>query len=146
MRSASSKISNANKRKNKAYRTYKKKIEINGENVLLEEINKLEKETVINFELLDKKRNELQDIRNKKMEGVKLRSRVRWISDGEKATKYFCNLEKRNFVSKWMNSLIKENGSTTNIQSELLQETMNLYKKLYTKKRQKRSKLESFGK
>ena len=38
-----------------AYTSYKKKIEINRENVLLEEINKLEKETVINFELLDKK-------------------------------------------------------------------------------------------
>ena len=34
---------------------------------------------------------------------------------------------------KCMNNLIKENGSTTNIQSELLQETMNFYKKLYTK-------------
>ena len=33
-----------------------------------------------------------------------------------------------------MNSLIKENGSTTNIQSELLQETMNFYKKLYMNK------------
>ena len=33
-----------------------------------------------------------------------------------------------------MNSLIKENGSTTNVQSELLQETMNFYKKLNTKK------------
>ena len=68
------------------------------------------------------------------MEGVKIRLRVRWVSDGEKATKYFCNLEKRNFVSICMNSLIKENGSTTNVQSELLQETMNFYKKLYTKK------------
>ena len=81
-----------------------------------------------------KKRNELQVIRNKKMEGVKIRSRVRWISDGEQAIKYFCNLEKKNFVSKCMNSLIKENGSTTNIQSEILQETMNFYKTLYTKK------------
>ena len=68
------------------------------------------------------------------MEGVKIKSSVRWISNGEKATRYFCNLEKRNFVSKYMNSLIKENGSTTNIQSELLQETMNFYKKLYMKK------------
>ena len=67
------------------------------------------------------------------MEGVKITSRVRWISDGEKATKYFYNLEKRNFVSKCMNSLIKENGSTTNVQSELLQETKNFYKKLYMK-------------
>ena len=64
----------------------------------------------------------------------------------KKQPNIFYNLEKRNFVSKCMNSLIKENGSTTNVQSELLQETMNFYKKLYTKKRQKRNKLESFVK
>ena len=72
-----------------AYTSYTKKIEINPEIVLLEEINKLEKETVINFELLDKKRYELQDIRNKKMEGVKIRSRIRWISDGKKQQNIF---------------------------------------------------------
>ena len=44
-------------------------MEINRENVLLEEINRLEKETVINFELLGKIHNELQDIRNKKNGG-----------------------------------------------------------------------------
>ena len=38
-----------------AYTSHKKKMEINRENVLLEEINTLEKETVINFERLDKK-------------------------------------------------------------------------------------------
>ena len=67
-----------------------------------------------------------------------------------KSNKYFCNPEKRNFVSKCMNSLIKENGSTTTVQSEVLQETMNFYKKkiyIYINvKRQKRSKLESFVK
>ena len=110
-----------------AYTSYKKKIEINREKVLLEEINKLEKEAVLNFELLDKKRNELQDIRNKNMEGVKTRSRLRSISNVENATKYFCSLEKRNFISKCMNSLIKENGSTTYVQSELLQETIKSY-------------------
>ena len=39
-----------------AYALYKKKMELNRENVLLEEISKLEKETIINFELLDQKK------------------------------------------------------------------------------------------
>lgn len=30
------------------------------------------------------------------MEGVKIRFRAKWISEGEKVTKYFCNLENRN--------------------------------------------------
>ena len=45
----------------------------------------------IDHKLLDEKPYDLQEIRNKKMEVVKIRSRVRWISDGEKVTKYFCN-------------------------------------------------------
>ena len=109
-------------------------MEANHENDLLEEIDRLEKAKEINCELLDKKRNDLQEIRNKKMEGVKTRSRVRWISDGEKVTKYFCNLEKRNFVSKCMNSLKKNNGETINDQPEILNETMQFYKTLYSKK------------
>ena len=38
----------------------------------------------------------------KSMEGVLLRSKARWVAEGEKITKYFCSLEKRNFISKQM--------------------------------------------
>ena len=126
-----------------AYTSFKKKMELNHENDLLEEIDRLEKAKEINFELLDKKRNDLQEIRNKKMEGVKIRSRVRWISDGEKVTKYFCNLEKRNFVSKCMNSLKKNNGEIINDQPEILNETMQFYKTLYSKKDRNSMDIES---
>ena len=36
----------------------------------------------------------LVDIRQKKMEGVLLRSRVRWVGEEDKITKYFCSLKK----------------------------------------------------
>ena len=36
------------------------------------------------------------------MEGVLLRSKARWVAEGEKITKYFYSLEKRNFISKQM--------------------------------------------
>ena len=118
-------------------------MEINHENKLLDEIEKLEKANNINHELLQRKRNELQDIRNKKMEGVKIRSRARWISDGEKVTKYFCNLENRNFVSKCMNSLKNKEGEIISEQSEILKETMQFYKKLYSIKDRNATDLES---
>ena len=126
-----------------AYKSFKKKMELNHENDLLEEIDRLEKAKEINFELLDEKRNDLQEIRNKNMEGVKIRSRVRWISDGEKVTKYFCNLEKRNFVSKCMNSLEKNNGEIINDQPDILNETMQFYKTLYSKKDRNSMDIES---
>ena len=36
------------------------------------------------------------------MEGVLLRLNARWVAEGEKITKCFCSLEKRNFISKQM--------------------------------------------
>ena len=74
--------------------------------------------------------------------GVKIRSRLRWISDGEKVTQYFCNLQKRNFVSKCMNSLKKNDGEISE-QSEILNETMQFYKKLYSKKDKNSTDLEA---
>ena len=54
----------------------------------------MENDTNINFENLEAKRSELYELRKKKMEGIKVRSRARWISEGEKTTKYFCKLGK----------------------------------------------------
>ena len=117
-----------------SYASYKKKTEENKEKLLQEEIDKLEKENNINFAFLDTKRKELYEIRQKKMEGVKIRSRAKWVSEGEKMTKYFCNMESRNFTSKCMNSLITDNGILLKEQSELLTETMLFYKGLYSKR------------
>ena len=44
------------------------------------------------------------------MEGVKIRSRAKWVTEGEKVSKYFCNLENQNFISKAMNNLISNEG------------------------------------
>ncbi|GFR93104.1 reverse transcriptase [Elysia marginata] len=57
------------------------------------------------------KKEQLETMRSKLMEGVLIRSRARWIGDGEKMSKYFLNLEKRHFASKTMTSLIKEDGT-----------------------------------
>ena len=101
------------------------------ETKLLEEIQVLENEENINYELVENKRKELYTIRQIKMEGVKIRSKARWINDGEKVTKYFCNMENRNYISKCMNSLRKVNGNLITEQNEILNETMLYYKQLY---------------
>ena len=48
----------------------------------------------------DNLKTELQRIYEAKGKGAILRSKVRWVEQGEKPTKYFFNLEKRNFNRK----------------------------------------------
>ena len=53
---------------------------------------------------------ELVSLRKKTMEGVLLPSKARWVAEGRKISKYFCNLEKRHYVSKQMIKLIDAKG------------------------------------
>ena len=53
---------------------------------------------------------ELFEIKQKKVDGMIIRSRAKWIGDGEKNSKYFCNLEKRNLVQRSMCFMQKDNG------------------------------------
>ena len=45
------------------------------------------------------------------MEGILLRSRANWIEHGEKPSKYFCSLEKRNFINKNVTKVIDNDGN-----------------------------------
>ena len=45
---------------------------------------------------------QIKEIRSNTMEGIAIRSRVKWLQEGEKVSRYFCNLESRNFVNKSM--------------------------------------------
>lgn len=114
-----------------AYASNKKKLQSDKESKILSEIEALEKQTNINYELLELKRLELSEIRKKKMEGVFLRARAKWVQEGEKPTRYFCNLENRNYVSKFMNSLTTGTGEVLNTQDEILAETKRHYHNLY---------------
>ena len=114
------------------YSSYKKKCQVKEEETILNEIERLEKETDINYDLLDEKKKEIFEIRKKKLEGAFIRSRAKWIKEGEKTSKYFCNLENRNYVSKYMTSLISSKGILLNEQSKILHETKEHFTKLYS--------------
>ena len=49
-------------------------------------------------------------MQSEKTTAAQVRSRVRYIEEGEKNTKYFLNLERANYNSKIMESLIGEKG------------------------------------
>ena len=83
---------------------------------------------------LEQDKQELVAIRDKRMEGVLLRSRARWIADGEKFTKYFCGLEKRNYKSKQMTKLTLNNGEEIYQSKDIIQEVKVFYERLYSER------------
>ena len=53
-------------------------------------------------EILDECKENLEEIRKEKLNGMMMRSKDNWIEYGEKPSKYFCSLEKRNYVNKML--------------------------------------------
>ena len=124
------------KSKTIAYATARKRKMRGKEETLIKEIELLEKENLTSEQeiLLKEKNTELIKIREKRVEGIVLRSRARWIADGEKISKYFCNLEKRHYTNKNMNKLLGYNGRTIDEPHEIIREVNTFYRTLYTKR------------
>ena len=61
-----------------------------------------------------------------------IRARVRWAEEGEKPTRYFCNLESRNYINKIIPCVYKEDGTLINKQDEILQEVKCFYSNLFS--------------
>ena len=92
-----------------AYASMKKKKTQEKEHNLQKSIKEIETKEEKNrrrYKIPTRKKNqELILLREKRMEGVLLGSKARWVAEGEKITKYFCSLEKRNFISKHMKKM-----------------------------------------
>ncbi|PJE77965.1 hypothetical protein CI610_03104 [invertebrate metagenome] len=85
-------------------------------------------------EILTDLKSELEDLRENQMNGLLIRAKAQWIESGEKPTKYFCNLEKRNYVNKNITKIIQGDGKIINDQDDLLNEIKNFYENLYASK------------
>jgi hypothetical protein len=53
-----------------------------------------------NTQELNRVESELKKLREDKIMGIIMRTKAKWNVDGERSTKYFCNLEKRHFTEK----------------------------------------------
>ena len=98
----------------------------------LEEDIKILENTVDGDDELECKKKELEAYRKNIMDGVIIRSRAQWIKEGEKVTKYFCNLEKRRFTSKRMSVLINSSNNEITDSKEICKEVKNFYQSLYS--------------
>ena len=98
--------------------------------------NKIEKlelnDPIKNYDEISVLKKELKELRENKLKGSLVRSKAKWIEDGEKPSKYFCSLENRNFVSKRITSLFDKNNSELTNTAEINNEVFNFYKNLYT--------------
>ena len=80
------------------------------ENRLTMEVNKLntlfnKNRTQAHLASLEEAQSKLENMRRSKTQGSIIRSRVRWFEEGEKCSKYFLSLEKRNAMRKSIQSL-----------------------------------------
>lgn len=66
-----------------------------------------------NLRLLEDAKHSLESVRKSKINGLITRSRVQWFEEGEKCTKYFLSLEKRNAVRNKIQSLKIDNEVIT---------------------------------
>ena len=75
-------------------------------------------------------REKLETFYEEKTKGIIIRARVRWHEHGEKSTKYFLNLEKRNHVKKHIRKLYIKGAINTD-PVDILKEQERFYHNLY---------------
>ena len=86
------------------------------------------------------KKNELEKIREEKIQGIIIRTKARWAAYGEKNSKYFCNLEKRHHTEKIIPKLVLCDNTEIYKQEDIINETQVFYSNLYKRKKDSCSK------
>ena len=86
--------------------------------------------TDLNQNRLNEAKEVLELFYEEKTKGIIIRARARWHEHGERNTKYFLNLEKRNNVNKHIRKLLVSGAITTN-PYKILDEQKRFYHDLY---------------
>ena len=114
--------------KKKKVDKHERKSELEKQLLELEEMESVNDAFIYNE--LDRVKLELNTILLDEAQGSIVRSRARWIEEGEKSTSYFFNLEKQNAIKKNIRKLIHNNKEVTN-QAEILNALLEYYQNLY---------------
>lgn len=117
----------------------KKKSRRNKISCLEHKIDRLEKlySATLNpntFESLTDAKEELKNHIETSSAGAIIRSRIKWVEEGEKSSKFFFNLEKRNFNNKCINCLKDKQGHVVSSPETIRKNLRDFYQKLYTAK------------
>ena len=123
------------------YTTFKKRKDTEKEKTLTIEIDNLENKLINSNRInenndikneLSIKKQELNDLIDKKINGILIRSKANMVEHDEKNSKYFSNLEKKRAESKIITQL-NINGNLTSNQSNIRKEQKKFYASLYSK-------------
>jgi len=76
--------------------------------------------------------SKIEQIIRDKTEGARIRSKIKNYEEGEKSTKYFYNLEKRNYENKNIKLLLDDNGQELKTRTEIMKEEVRFYESLYS--------------
>ena len=79
-------------------------------------------------------KHELRELNAIKTKGAMIRSRSNWINKADAPTKYFLNLEKKNFQKKTLYRIQNSEGVILTDETQILQEIRQFYLDLYTSK------------
>ena len=117
------------------YSKRKARLEKDKEKELLVKINNLQKKLCASkydpklLNELNVLKAKLEKISNQRIKGTILRSKARWYENGERNSKYFLNLEKRNYLRKKITKLKLSNGA----ERQMIQRKFLMKRKLFTK-------------
>ena len=81
-----------------------------------------ESKNLVLCDILDDLNNNLEKYRRYQMDGLIIRTKANWTENGEKPSKYFCSLEKRNFVNKNIVKVVNDKNESVTNQEEILNE------------------------
>ena len=124
-----------------AYATTKKRNQVNHFNILqtqCDSVDRLLSSDPSNDQLQAEReriKKELDIYAISEARSAQIRSRTKFIEEGEKNTKYFLNLEKARANAKIMDRLKTDNGLTISNQEGILKEQVKFYSNVYSKKR-----------
>ena len=79
-------------------------------------------------------RTDIDEIITEKTNGMIIRSKAQWYEEGEKPTKYFLNLEKRNYNNKVINRIQSPDNNFIETKKDILDEIETFYQTLYSSK------------
>ena len=82
---------------------------------------------------MNRVKNEIDSYETRDAQRSAFRCKREWIRLGEKPSKYFLNLEKRNYTKKTMYVVTKKDGSLTKDYREILNVQHQFYEELYTR-------------